>query len=112
VRDLVRESGLAYVFPYYTPAPDAQYPVQFEQVYVALQFIAQNGSKYGLETDVFGAIGDSAGGHMAIALAAISSKRSGPKIVYQVLLYPVTDLAHESETYKTYVNGPGLDVKT
>jgi acetyl esterase len=112
VRDLVRESGLAFVFPYYTPAPEAQYPVQFEQIYTAYSWIAANGSTHGLKTDKFATIGDSVGGHAAIALAFLAAQRGGPKLAYQVLLYPVTDISHESSTYKEFVHGPYLEAET
>lgn len=36
VQDLVRQTGAAVVFPYYTPAPEAHYPKQFEQAYGVL----------------------------------------------------------------------------
>lgn len=62
MEDLVRESGCAVVFPYYTPAPDAQYPVQFEETFAVLQYICANVAKHGLKTDKIALAGDSAGG--------------------------------------------------
>ena len=51
---------------------------------------------------------DSKTGHMALALCAMTAARSGPKIVYQALFYPVTSTNAEGTTYKTYVNDPYL----
>ncbi|MCJ1378256.1 hypothetical protein MMC17_001353 [Xylographa soralifera] len=110
VRDLVRESGIAMVFPYYTPAPDATYPTQFEESYAVLSHVFQHGSDFGLKTDKVALIGESAGGHMAIALSHLAATRSGPPIAYQVLLYPVTDTSSESHTFTTYKDGPYLSV--
>lgn len=62
MEDLARQSGAAMVFPCYTLAPEKQYPFQFEQTYGALDYIVQNGDKYGLRTDSFALAGDSAGG--------------------------------------------------
>jgi acetyl esterase/lipase len=62
VRDLVRATGYAIVFPYYTPAPDTQYPVQYEQCYAVILYIAANGASLGLKTDKFAICGDSVGG--------------------------------------------------
>jgi len=112
VRDLVRETGLAFVFIYYTPAPDAQFPVQFEEAYAVIEYIGKHGAEKGLKTDRFGIAGDSVGSHMAIAMCSLAAERSGPKIVYQVLFYPVTDMSRESETFKTYKDGPYLEAAT
>ncbi|CVL13341.1 related to lipase (lipP) [Fusarium proliferatum] len=113
MEDFARQTGAAVVFPYYTPAPEAQYPVQFEQVYGVLDHFVNNGDKYKLKVDRFGLAGDSVGGHMAIAMTQLAQSRNLPsKIGQLVLLYPVTDTHSKSETYKTYKDGPYLSEKT
>ncbi|OMP87388.1 putative alpha/beta hydrolase [Diplodia seriata] len=62
VSDLVRETGCAVAFPYYTPAPEAQFPQQFDEAYAAVEYYVQNGDKHGLRTDKIALAGDSAGG--------------------------------------------------
>lgn len=62
MEDFARQTGAAVVFPYYTPAPEAQYPVQFEQVYGVLDHFVNNGDNYSLKVDSFGLAGDSVGG--------------------------------------------------
>jgi acetyl esterase len=62
VRDLVRQTGCAIVFPYYTPAPEAKFPHQFEEAYGCVEYFVKNGSKYGLLTDKVAFAGDSVGG--------------------------------------------------
>ncbi|KAI8680519.1 hypothetical protein NCS57_00333100 [Fusarium keratoplasticum] len=113
MEDFVRQTGAAVVFPYYTPAPEAQYPTQFEQTYGVLEHFVHNGAKYNLKVGRFGLAGDSVGGHMAIAMAQLAQSRNLPsKIGQLVLLYPVTDTQGKSETYKTFKNGPYLSEKT
>lgn len=63
MEDLARQSGAAMVFPYYTPAPEKQYPFQFEQTYAVLDYFACNGEKHGLQTDSIALAGDSVGGN-------------------------------------------------
>jgi len=109
VRDIVRETGCAIVFPYYTPAPDAQFPHQFEEAYATVEYYVKEGRKYGLKTDKVAFMGDSVGGHMAIGMSTLSAERKLPaKVVYQALFYPVTDTHAESETFITYKDGPYL----
>ncbi|EKG21999.1 Alpha/beta hydrolase fold-3 [Macrophomina phaseolina MS6] len=111
VSDLVREAGVAIAFPYYTPAPDAQFPQQFEEAYAAIEHFVKHGEKYGLKTDRIVFAGDSAGGHMAVAMSALAAERKLPAVVaYQVLFYPVADTLNESETYKIFHDGPWLSV--
>lgn len=67
MEDFVRQTGAAVVFPYYTPAPEAQYPTQFEQSYGVLEHFVKNGSKYNLKTDKFGLAGESVGGKLTVS---------------------------------------------
>ncbi|KAM0298234.1 hypothetical protein HYE67_001273 [Fusarium culmorum] len=113
MEDLARQTGTAVIFPYYTPAPEAQYPVQFEQVYGVLEYFVTNGDKYDIKTKQFGLAGDSVGGHMAIAMTQLAkSRRLASKIGQIVLFYPVTDTDSKSETYTTFKDGPYLSEKT
>jgi acetyl esterase len=66
MEDIARQTGAAVVFPYYTPAPEAQYPVQFEQVYGVLEHFATNGDKYNINVNQIGLAGDSVGGKYLI----------------------------------------------
>ncbi|KAF2429820.1 hypothetical protein EJ08DRAFT_670751 [Tothia fuscella] len=98
MEDLARESGCAIVFPYYTPAPDAQFPVQFEESFGLLEW-----------TDKYVCAGDSVGGHMAIAMNYLANVRSlSVKPSSLVLFYPVTTTSEQSSMYQEFENGPYL----
>jgi len=62
LRDLTRESGLAYFFVDYTLAPEKGYPVQVQEALLAVQWLGMHGAEKGLETNRIGIAGDSAGG--------------------------------------------------
>jgi acetyl esterase len=53
-------------------------------------------------------MGDSVGGHMAAWVTLMAKRRGGPKICFQVLLYPVTDAMSDNDSYRTFANGPWL----
>ncbi|KAJ5775200.1 uncharacterized protein N7511_000211 [Penicillium nucicola] len=113
MEDLARQTGAAIVFPYYTPAPEKQYPTQFEESFAVLKYIVENGEKYHLKTETLALAGDSVGGHMAIAMVQLIHTRNLPvKLCQLILFYPVTDTAEKSETYKIYKDGPYLTEKT
>ena len=62
MEDIARQSQAAVVFPYYTPAPDKQFPFQFEQTYQVLDHFARNGPAHGLSVESITLAGDSVGG--------------------------------------------------
>jgi acetyl esterase/lipase len=82
MEDLARQTGAAVVFPYYTPAPEAQYPVQFEQVYGVLEHFVANGDKYSIKTDQFGLAGDSVGGRSFITRAFSNTGLIYPQVTW------------------------------
>jgi acetyl esterase/lipase len=91
VRRLAVGAGAAVVFPNYSRAPEARYPTAIEECYAVLQWIAAEGSRYGLNADLLAIAGDSAGGNLATAVALTAKERGGPQLKQQLLFYPVTD---------------------
>lgn len=69
LEDLARRTGAAIVFPYYTPAPDKQFPFQFEQTYEVLDYIIRHGSKRNLLVDSLCLAGDSVGGMLSLCVS-------------------------------------------
>lgn len=105
VRDLVVNSGAAAVFVNYTPSPEAHYPVAINQIYDATKWVAVNGSTIGVDGTRLALVGNSVGGNMAAVTALMAKDKKGPKIKLQVLLWPVTDAAFETESYDKFAEG-------
>lgn len=102
VRDLVVHSGAAAVFPDYSPAPEAQFPVAIEQAYAATEWVANNGKEIGVNGKKLAVVGNSVGGNMAAVVALMAKDRKGPKILQQILLWPVTDADFTRPSYTEY----------
>src|SRR5262249_1146292 len=49
--------------------------------------------------------GDSAGGNLAAVVALLARDAGAPRIALQILTYPVTDLAAESQSYADLADG-------
>jgi acetyl esterase/lipase len=111
VRELAVGTHAAVVFVQYTLAPEAQYPTQIEQGYNAMNYVFEHGKELNLDTSRFTVCGDSVGGNMAIAMTLMSKERHGPRIDYQVLIYPVTDSNFDNSSYKEFAEGPWLTKK-
>ncbi|HAU1641469.1 TPA: alpha/beta hydrolase [Legionella pneumophila] len=111
VREIAVGTHAAVVFVKYTLAPEAQYPTQIEESYAAMKYIAEHGKQFNLDTSRFVAAGDSVGGNMTSVMALLAKERGGPKIDYQVLIYPVTDANFDNASYKEFAEGPWLTKK-
>lgn len=107
-RELANQAQAVVVLVDYTPAPEAHYPVQNEQVYTALEWAVANAAQIGADPSRIALVGDSAGGNMTAALTLMAKERGGPDIVAQVLFYPVTDANFDTSTYQRYADGPWL----
>ena len=108
VREIANAAGAVVVFVNYTPAPEAHYPVQNEQAYTALEWVAEHASEIGADPSRIAIMGDSVGGNMATAVAQMAKERGGPSLAAQVLFYPVTDADFQTPTYERYADGPWL----
>ena len=108
VRDLVNGANAAFVFVNYTPSPEAQFPVPIEQCYAATKYVSEHGKELGVDPTRLAVAGESVGGYTTAVVAQLAKERNGPSILYQVLMYPVTDSSMSQPTYDEFANGPWL----
>lgn len=91
VCELTRASGVAYLAVDYRLAPEHPYPACIEDAYDALTWVHRKASEFGLDGERIGLSGDSAGGQLTAACTLLSRDKGGPKIAFQLLIYPLTD---------------------
>lgn len=111
IRKIANRSDTVVVFPQYSPAPEAQYPQQINEAYSVLNYIYNNAEKLNIDKNKIALMGDSAGGNMATVLALKSKDEKGPKIKFQLLLYPVTNADMDTDSYENFADGPWLSKK-
>ena len=104
-RELAVRVGAAVVFPNYSLSPQARYPTALEECYAVAKWIARQGAEHGLDSEHLAIAGDSVGGNMAAAVTLLAKERGGPVIQRQLLFYPVTDAAFETESYHQFAEG-------
>ena len=92
-RSLSKVSGAAVASVDYRKAPEHPFPTAPEDAYAALGWVREHAGQFGLDAARIAVAGDSAGGNLAAVVSQIARDRQGPKIVHQVLIYPVTDAA-------------------
>jgi acetyl esterase/lipase len=112
IRKLASKTNAAVVFVEYSLSPGVRYPVAIEEAYHAMKYIADNGRQLNLDSSRLAVAGDSAGGNMAAVMAILAKQRNGPKIMYQVLFYPVTDANFDTPSYHRFASGYQLDRDT
>lgn len=108
IRELALRCSAAVVFVEYATEASTRFPVQNEQAYVALCHIVANASALGLIGDRLAVAGDGAGGNMAAVMTLLTKRRRGPRIVFQLLLYPVMGLPDLTASYREFEYGPWL----
>lgn len=111
IREIALGSHATIIFVNYTPSPEAKFPKAIEECYAALQYIHDHGQEINVDPNRIVVMGDSVGGNMAAALTLMAKDRKGPKILYQVLAYPVTDGSLTSKSYSEFAEGPWLTKK-
>jgi acetyl esterase len=79
----------------YRLAPEHKFPAAVEDAVAATQWIAANAAGIGIDAARLAVGGDSAGGNLAAVVALHARDRGGPKLLFQLLIYPSTDMALE-----------------
>ena len=101
VRELAARTGCIVIFPEYSRAPEARYPIAIEQCYSVLCMVQELAARAGfsMNPDTLTVAGDSAGGQLAIAMTLMAKYKRGPHIQKQLLYYPVTNACFDTASY-------------
>ncbi len=104
-RTLTNAAGCIVVSVEYRLAPEHPFPAAADDAYHATLWTATNASSFGGDPSRIAVCGDSAGGNLAAVVAQIARDRGKPAICFQLLIYPVTDGACASPSYKENAEG-------
>jgi acetyl esterase len=104
-RSLTNATGCIVASVDYRLAPESKYPVAAEDSYAALRWLVANAARLGIDPRRVAVGGDSAGGNLAAVVALMARDGKGPALVYQALIYPVTN--HDLETPSYHENATG-----
>lgn len=90
-RQWAKAIGCAVLAVDYRLAPETPFPGALEDCYAALEWLHRNARELGLDAGRIAVRGESAGGGLAAALCELVRDRGGPKILFQLLVYPMLD---------------------
>lgn len=82
----------------YRLAPEHPYPAGINDSFAALQWVAKNSRALSIDPKRIAIGGASAGGGLAAGLALLNRDRNGPKIMFQLLLCPMIDNLHATDS--------------
>jgi acetyl esterase len=105
LRSLANAAGCSVVSVDYRLAPEHRHPAAAEDCYAATCWVADNARSLGADPGALAIGGDSAGGNLAAVTALLARERRGPRIRYQLLVYPVTDHDFERASYRENAEG-------
>jgi acetyl esterase len=104
-RALAHHSGCIVVAVDFRLAPEHKYPAPLEDCYAAAQWVSENAASFGGDPSKIAVAGDSSGGNMAAGLTLMARDRGGPKIGFQVLVYPSTSSLGDTASLEAYGEG-------
>ena len=107
-RALCNRAGITVVSVDYRLAPEHKFPAAIEDAWSALEWTAAHAAELGVDPARLAVGGDSAGGNLAAVLAQLARDRGGPRLAFQLLVYPVTDLRMAHPSMDENADGYGL----
>jgi len=89
----------------YRMGPEHRFPAAVDDSVAAFAWVAAHAAEFGGDATRLAVGGDSAGGNLAAVVAQQTLAGGARCPDFQLLIYPVTDLGAESESYETFADG-------
>jgi len=104
-RELCNSARCVVVSVDYRRAPEHRFPAAVDDSIAAARYVAEHAADFGIDASRLAVGGDSAGGNLATVVALTLRDQGGPRLAFQVLIYPVTDFAMDAPSYTSIANG-------
>ena len=105
-RSLANGASCIVVSVDYRLAPEHKFPAAVEDAYAATRWVADNANRISGDATRIAVSGDSAGGNLAAVVSLMAREKGGPSLIYQLLVYPVTDLSSvDTDSYREHGEG-------
>jgi acetyl esterase len=107
-RALANRSRCVVISIGYRLAPETKFPGAVDDAYAATQWAAEHVADLRVDPARIAVGGSSAGGNLAAVVSLVARDRGGPKIAFQLLTVPVTELSSKAESHREFAEGYGL----
>ena len=101
-RQLTAGAGCVTISVDYRLAPEHKFPASPDDCYAAAKWVSENAHSINVDSNRIAVGGDSAGGNLAAAVALMARERGGPKLAFQLLIYPATDCADDTPSQREF----------
>jgi acetyl esterase len=101
---LARNAQVRVLSVGYRLAPEHRFPAAAEDAFTAFRFAVRNAEALGADSSAIAIGGDDAGANLA-ASVCLQATRKGPRPVFQLLFYPMTDLTTRRRSRDLFGNG-------
>lgn len=103
-RSLTNQAGCVTVSVDYRLAPEHTFPAAVEDAFAATRWVADHAGELSVDAEKLAVGGASAGGNLATVVALMAIERGGPRLVFQLLIYPVTDGALDTPSARAIIS--------
>ena len=89
----------------YRLAPEYAFPAPVDDAWAATRWVVDHATELGGDPDRVAVGGDSSGGNLAAVVCHMAKRDGGPRLAYQLLIYPATDLTGSMPSHATLSHG-------
>lgn len=105
-----KETKAVVVFPRYRLTRRNPYPTQINDCRAVYDWVKSSSELLSINKNKIAIMGDSAGGYL-VAMTTVYAANKGDSLLFQLLIYPVTDPTMGTESMKKYVDTPVWNAK-
>jgi acetyl esterase len=103
-RVLAETTGIPVLALTYRRGPEHRFPTAHDDAYEGYRWVVDHADEIGADPERIAVGGDSAGGNLA-ATVALAAARDAVPLKWQLLVYPVADGAHDTESMRLFSEG-------
>jgi len=99
LRSVTNRCGCIVVSVDYRLAPEHPYPAAPNDAFAATMWVAEHAMELGGDARRIAVGGDGAGGNLAAVVTLMARDQGGPRLIYQILIYPDVDAIMRGSRY-------------